>query len=117
MRNLLPSLRRSPKPLAPCFVSRLACLDHIPSACPYTLPLAEIVPMLRDAGVQQVFVDGAHVPGQMDVDVPALGVDFYTGNLHKWCYCPPAVAFLYVASECATNPWSLLRPFGCSATD
>ena len=54
--------------------------------------------MLRDAGVQQVFVDGAHVPGQMDVDVPALGVDFYTGNLHKWCYCPPAVAFLYIES-------------------
>ena len=39
---------------------RLACLDHIPSACPYILPLDRIVPMLREAGVEEVFVDGAH---------------------------------------------------------
>ena len=39
---------------------RLACLDHIPSACPYILPLDRIVPMLRKAGVQEIFVDGAH---------------------------------------------------------
>jgi isopenicillin-N epimerase len=35
----------------------------------------------------------------MAVDVPSLGVDYYTGNLHKWCYSPPAVAFLWVASK------------------
>ena len=39
---------------------RLACLDHIPSACPYILPLDRIVPMLRETGVQEIFVDGAH---------------------------------------------------------
>lgn len=39
---------------------RLACLDHIPSACPYILPLDRIVPMLREACVQEVFIDGAH---------------------------------------------------------
>jgi hypothetical protein len=48
---------------------RLACLDHIPSACPYTLPLDVICPMLREAGVQEIFVDGAHVPGQLDMEV------------------------------------------------
>lgn len=39
------------------------------------------------------------VPGQLDMDIPSLGVDYYTGNLHKWCYVPPAVAFLWVASN------------------
>ncbi len=38
------------------------------------------------------------VPGQLDIDICRLGVDYYTGNLHKWCYVPPAVAFLWVAS-------------------
>jgi isopenicillin-N epimerase len=38
------------------------------------------------------------VPGQLDIDICGLGVDYYTGNLHKWCYVPPAVAFLWVAS-------------------
>ena len=33
------------------------------------------------------------------MDIPSLGVDYYTGNLHKWCYVPPAVAFLWVASN------------------
>eukprot|EP01051_Picozoa_sp_SAG22_P007891 SAG22_NODE_573_length_8999_cov_9.592921_6_plen_376_part_00 len=77
---------------------RLACLDHIPSACPYTLPLGLICPLLRAAGVQEIFVDGAHVPGQLEVDVTQTGADYYTGNLHKWCYTPPAVAFLWVKS-------------------
>jgi selenocysteine lyase/cysteine desulfurase len=75
---------------------RLACLDHIPSGCPYVVPLPAIVPMLRKAGVQEIFVDGAHVPGQLSLDIPSLGVDYYCGNLHKWCYCPPAVAFLWL---------------------
>jgi selenocysteine lyase/cysteine desulfurase len=40
---------------------RLACLDHIPSACPYILPLDRIVPLLREVGgVEEIFVDGAH---------------------------------------------------------
>ena len=38
------------------------------------------------------------MPGQLDIDICRLGVDYYTGNLHKWCYVPPAVAFLWVAS-------------------
>lgn len=75
---------------------RLACLDHIPSGCPYVVPLRTVVPMLRDAGVQEIFVDGAHAPGQLALDVRSLGVDYYCGNLHKWCYCPPAAAFLWM---------------------
>jgi len=72
----------------------LALLDHItsPSAC--ILPLEEILAVLP--GVQ-VLVDGAHAPGQIDLDISALlarGVTWYAGNNHKWMCAPKASGFL-----------------------
>nr|XP_011466220.1 PREDICTED: putative L-cysteine desulfhydrase 1 isoform X2 [Fragaria vesca subsp. vesca] len=48
-----------------------------------------------EEGVDQVFIDGAHGVGCVDVDMQEIGADFYTSNLHKWFFCPASVAFLY----------------------
>jgi isopenicillin-N epimerase len=75
--------------------TRLVVVDHIASPTGFVFPVAAIARAARDAGVA-VLVDAAHAPGQLDVDVPALGVDFWSGNLHKWVSSPRAAAVLYV---------------------
>src|SRR5260370_931686 len=77
---------------------RLAVIDHIASATARLFPVERITPALRDRGVA-VFIDAAHSPGMMPVDLEALAPDFWVGNLHKWAYAPIGVAALYVAAE------------------
>jgi isopenicillin-N epimerase len=78
--------------------TRLLCIDQITSPTAILFPVAEIARQARARGIR-VAVDGAHVPGQIAVDVPALGVDYWTGNLHKWCFAAKGTAILWVAPE------------------
>ena len=41
-------------------------------------------------------VDGAHVPGHIDINIHELGCDFFTGAIHKWLCGPKGSSFLYV---------------------
>ena len=62
------------------------------------LPVAEIAAVCHERGVL-VFADGAHVPGNIAVDIDALGVDWYAANLHKWAWAPRSSGILWVAEE------------------
>jgi len=74
---------------------RLAVIDHVSSMPSVLVPVKELIGICRDEGVDQVFVDGAHAIGNVDIDMQEIGADFYTSNLHKWFFCPPSVAFLH----------------------
>jgi isopenicillin-N epimerase len=76
--------------------TRILVLEHVTSESALVLPVREIAARYRSAGVP-VLVDGAHAPGSLPLDVPSLGVDWYSANLHKWAFCPRPSGFLWAA--------------------
>src|SRR5262249_53671136 len=63
--------------------TRLAIIDHIASPTAVVFPVAEITAALKARGAR-VLIDGAHAVGQLSLDLPAIGADWYTANAHKW---------------------------------
>ena len=78
--------------------TRIAVFDHITSSSGLVLPIAEMISLCHAAGVP-VLVDGAHGPGQVPLDLPRLGADWYVGNCHKWLSAPKGSGFLYARAD------------------
>ncbi len=75
--------------------TKVIFISHICSATALSMPVEAIVKRARAAGIM-TFIDGAHAPGQIDLDLANLGADFYVGACHKWLCAPKGSSFLYV---------------------
>ncbi len=78
--------------------TKVIYLSHITSPTALRLPVEQICKRAKQAGILTI-VDAAHSPGQIPVDLQALGADIIFGNCHKWMLNVKGSAFLYVRRE------------------
>ena len=78
--------------------TKMVFISHITSTTGLRLPVEEICAIAKQKGLL-TFVDGAHGPGQVPVNLQTLQADFYTGACHKWMLTPKGSSFLYAKSE------------------
>ena len=75
--------------------TRVIFISQITSPTAIIFPIEQIIKKAKENGILTI-VDGAHVPGHIDINIHDLGCDFYTGAIHKWLCGPKGSSFLYV---------------------
>ncbi|HCT45078.1 MAG TPA: hypothetical protein DF699_07690 [Phycisphaerales bacterium] len=76
--------------------TRMVLVSHITSASALVLPVKEIVAAAKQRGIE-TFLDGAHTPGQIDLDIGDLDPTWYAASCHKWLACPKGTGFIYTS--------------------
>ncbi|MBL0145874.1 MAG: aminotransferase class V-fold PLP-dependent enzyme [Chitinophagaceae bacterium] len=78
--------------------TKLVFISHLTSSTGLRLPVEEICAIAKEKGLI-TFVDGAHAPGQLPLNLQTLQADIYTGACHQWMMTPKGSSFLYVKSD------------------
>ena len=75
--------------------TKVIFISQITSPTAIIFPVKEIIDLAKSKGILTI-IDGAHVPGHIDLNIHSLGCDFFTGAIHKWLCGPKGSSFLFV---------------------
>ncbi len=90
--------------------TRLLSFSHISNTTGVAMP-SELCKIAREQGVMSM-VDGAQSFGSQNLDLQALGCDFYTSSAHKWFMGPREMGILYVRKPLIPELWPHLVGVG-----
>ena len=106
----LPLPPQNPEQLGDLMISslgprtRVLSFSGITTTTGLIMPVREICRAARDKGVITV-VDGAHMNGQVPVNLHDLACDFFAGSPHKWLFTPAGCGVLYGRGEMLDRLW------------
>jgi selenocysteine lyase/cysteine desulfurase len=91
--------------------TRVLFFSHISTVTGVVLPAKDLCDLARSKGILSA-VDGAHVPGMMQLDLAGLHCDLYSASPHKWLQAPKGSGFLYVRNEVIDRMWNTIATEG-----
>ena len=93
--------------------TRVLSFSHVSNVTGVALPAAELCAFARDRDILTL-IDGAQTFGLHQVDLHAIGCDFYTGSAHKWFMGPKEGGLLYARRASARRLWPSVVGVGWS---
>ncbi len=84
--------------------TRMMAFSHISNVSGQVIPAAALCELARARGVLTL-IDGAQSFGMLNLNLQALGCDFYTSSSHKWLMGPKETGILYVRQAHLERLW------------
>jgi isopenicillin-N epimerase len=78
--------------------TRVISISHTVFITGLIMPLKELSQLAHDKGLL-LLADSAHGIGMLDLDMKALGIDFFASSPYKWLGAPTGIGLLYVRKE------------------
>jgi len=91
--------------------TRVICVSHLTFTTGTVLPIRQLANRCAERGIV-LAVDGAHPPGMIQLDLAAIGGDFYASSPHKWLLAPQGTGLLYIGEGWRERLWPTLASGG-----
>ena len=84
--------------------TRMISVGHTVFITGLISPLKELSKLAHDKGLL-IMADSAHGIGMLDLDMKAMGIDFFASSPYKWLGAPTGIGLLYVRKEALDKVW------------
>jgi selenocysteine lyase/cysteine desulfurase len=95
--------------------TKVISISHTVFITGLIMPLKELSRLAHDKGLL-ILADSAHGIGMLDLDMKALGIDFFASSPYKWLGAPTGVGLLYVRKEALDKVFPTVVSSGWEST-